>query len=342
MAPTQTDNLAPGMVGARRPAAGLRHPPPACKQGWKPGQAGILLRELRAEFLPASLLPVYVGTALAFHQTGQWYWPLFLWCLAGVAALHAGANVFNDYCDARSGNDACNTDFVRPFTGGSRLIQAGLILPCQTLMLAVSLIATGCAIGVYLAALAGPLVLGLGLMAAAGGLAYSAPGLNLTGRGWGEALVGLLFGILPVLGAFYVQTRALSARACVLALPLALLIMAVLFINQFQDYAADRQSGKRNWVVRLGRRRAVRVYAGLMLAWMPALMAGVAAGWLPPPLLLALLPGALALFGIRRALRDYDRPASLAPANAATIATYASVALILGTLLVILRIFANP
>lgn len=78
----------------------------------------LILMAIRAPFLTASIVPVLLGASLAFFHSGTWHWSLFLWTLAAMALIHAGANVANDYFDHLSGNDEANVDFVRPFTGG--------------------------------------------------------------------------------------------------------------------------------------------------------------------------------------------------------------------------------
>ena len=281
-------------------------------------KAYLLFRELRAEFLPASLVPVCVGAALAFNRTGRWHGALFLWTLAGVALLHLGANVLNDYSDHLSGNDAGNRDFVRPFTGGSRLIQQGLLRPADVLILAVVLLAAGAAAGLFIAHRTGPAALVLGFIALAGGVAYSAAPFRLSARGWGEIAIGLLFGVLPVVGSAYVQTGRVSVEAAMVSLPIAVLILAVVFVNQFQDSAADAAAGKRHWVVRLGRRRAARVYAGLMALWVVILGVEICTGILPRAAAWVLPIGLAGVPAARTVLAHYDSPRDLTPANALT------------------------
>jgi 1,4-dihydroxy-2-naphthoate octaprenyltransferase len=296
---------------------------------------GAYLRELRAPFLPSSALAVFVGTALACHRTGRWDWTTFLACVFGVCAIHAGANVLNDYCDHLSGNDALNNDFVRPFTGGSRLIQQGELRPGEVLGLGAVLLVTGAAAGAWLALRLGPgllVFLALGLLA---GIGYSIPRRGWAACGAGEATVAVAFGVLPVTGAFYAQTGFVTAQALFLALPVAVLIAAVLFINQFQDCRADAAVGKRHWVVRLGRRRASRVYVVLMALWAGLLLLGAATRILPPFLGWAALPGLLAIPASRRVLQHYDHPVALAPANAWTIAMHLLVCAALGVLLIL-------
>jgi 1,4-dihydroxy-2-naphthoate octaprenyltransferase len=91
----------------------------------------IIIRELRAEFLPASAMAVFLGAAAAHARTGAFDLLLFALTLAGVVFIHLGTNVVNDYFDHRSGNDSFNTEFVRPFTGGGRIaiVAKAAVLP---------------------------------------------------------------------------------------------------------------------------------------------------------------------------------------------------------------------
>ena len=87
----------------------------------------IALRELRAPFFTASIIPVLVGTALAYAAKGIFNPLLFTLATITMIFLHAGANMANDYFDHLSGNDWGNRN-PTPFSGGSQLIQQGLIL----------------------------------------------------------------------------------------------------------------------------------------------------------------------------------------------------------------------
>lgn len=279
-----------------------------------------LLRATRPMFLPASVMPVLAGAAFAHWQTGAWNAPNLLLCAIGIALLHAASNAINDYCDHASGNDAINEQFITPFTGGSRVVQQGLLSPCQMRNLAVALFAAGGTVGLWLAWRTGWPVLAFGAAGIAGGVAYSNARLRLAARGLGELLVGLLFGVLPVVGSYYVQTSRLSWAPVCLSLPLAVLIVAVLFVNQFPDFAADRAVGKRNWVVRLGRRRAARLHVGIALLWGLAICAMLGSRLGSPALALCALPGLGFFFTVPWTLRNCNNPRRLRPANAVTIA----------------------
>jgi 1,4-dihydroxy-2-naphthoate octaprenyltransferase len=260
-----------------------------------------------------------MGGALAWMQTGAFDLWFFLLTLVGAICLQAGTNMTNDYFDHTWGSDEINTEFANPFTGGSRLIQMGLVKPEVYLWQGIAFFIAGGLIGLALIYTRGMWVLWLGLMGAFSGYFYTAPPLRLAGTGLGELLIGLNFGPLMVLGSYYTQTRTVAWEPVIASLPVALLITLVLWINQFQDMKADAAVGKTHWVVRLGRRRATVLYGiGLLLVYL-TLAAGVLAAALPVPALLGLLTIPAALKAYRVAREHYDHPQDLVPANAATV-----------------------
>jgi len=95
------------------------------------------LKELRAPFFTASVIPILLGAAVAWSKGFPFSWGLFILTLLGGVLLHAGANVSNDYYDHKSGTDDINVEFVNPFTGGSRMIQKGLMTPRQVLQIVI-------------------------------------------------------------------------------------------------------------------------------------------------------------------------------------------------------------
>lgn len=289
----------------------------------------IAFRELRAEFLAASVVPVLLGAAIAHYRTGAFDAGLLALTLLGVVFIHLSSNISNDYFDHRSGNDILNTQFVRPFTGGSRLIQDGLIAPRTVFAMSLVFAAAAIAVGVVLTALRGPLIVVLGAIGLLGGFFYVAPPVNLASRGLGEIVIGLNFGVLTVMGSYFVQARAVSAESFVASLPLAGLIAAVVFINEFQDMNADARVGKRTLVVRLGLPRASRFFEWLVILSYAPIVIGVGARLIPPAALLGLGSLPLAIGAAARARWAYGSPKELAPANARTILAHMFTGLLL-------------
>jgi 1,4-dihydroxy-2-naphthoate octaprenyltransferase len=285
--------------------------------------------ELRMPFLTASVVPVLLGTTIAWAGTGVMHWGYFVLTLIAAVLLHAGTNVVNDYFDHLSGNDETNREFVRPFSGGSRVIQLGLLTPFEVLVGGLFLSFLASLIGLYLTWARGPLILALGAVGLVSGLFYTGRPFNWASRGIGEILIGLNFGVLMTLGAYYVQARTLSWTPIIAAIPIALLIAAVLWINEFPDYRADKAVGKRTLVVRLGRSKAAVAYGLLMVCAHLVLLAGVVAGILPLAALLGLIPFPLSLRAIQCARVHYASSFDLVPANALTVISHLATGLLL-------------
>jgi 1,4-dihydroxy-2-naphthoate octaprenyltransferase len=283
----------------------------------------VIVRELRTEFLTASVIPVMLAATVAYTETGRLDWPLLLLTLAGAAFLHIGTNVANDYYDHLSGNDLVNVRYVRPFTGGSRLIQEGLITPRAVFTISLAFFTAGIVIGVILSVLRGPVILLFGAAGLVSGYFYTAPPIRFAHRGLGEGIVGINFGVLIGIGTYYVQTGRISSSAVLASLPLSLLVTSIIVINEFQDSEADARVGKRTLVVRLGLRRSVWLYAAISFGAYIPIIAGVVAGLFPPLVIIGCITAPVLFGAVMRARRYYDTPGGLAPANAATIVSHA-------------------
>lgn len=283
------------------------------------GKLRIWIAELRAPFLTATLVSIILGTAIAWTKNDTFSLEYFLLALIGGVFLHLGTNVANDYYDHKSGNDEVNKEYVRPFSGGSRTIQLGLLTPKEVLSGALLFYTLATLIGMYLSWIRGPFVLVLGLIGLISGFFYTAPPVNWAGKGIGEALVGINFGALMTLGAYYIQTQNVALEPLVASIPVSLLIAAVLYINEFPDYVADKTVGKNTLVVRLGRSRAVYGYALIVLGAFASVFLSALFGIMPPTTLFALIPFPLAVEAVKHASKFHSESFSLVPANAMTI-----------------------
>lgn len=274
----------------------------------------------RLPFLTASVLTVAAATAAAWRAEGRLPHPFHaLLALVGVALVHAGANLANDYFDHRSGADEGNR-FVTPFSGGSRSIQEGIFGARAVLAAAALCLALGAACGVALWRLTpGHTVLAIALAGIALGWCYTAPPLRLAHRGLGELTVALAFGVLPVLGAEFVQRGLVSLEVGWLGVPTGLLVGAILVVNEFPDVEADGRVGKRTLVVRLGTRRAVALYELCVMGAYGSVAVGIALGWLPWLAALVALVAPLTWRAVRLLRAHHDHPRALVPAQAATI-----------------------
>jgi 1,4-dihydroxy-2-naphthoate octaprenyltransferase len=247
-----------------------------------------------------------------------------------------GTNLANDYFDHKTGNDEANLN-PTPFSGGSRVIQEGLIPPGNVLRLSLFSFMASVFIGLWLVYLLGFAVLLLGIAGVFLGYFYTAPPFRLGYRGGGEISVGLGFGPLVVAGSYYVQALAFSPEAILISVPVGILIGLVLFINEFQDYDADRKVGKKTSVVVLGKKRAVKVYHALLAAAYIWVLAGVAGGVFPVFSLLVFLSLPAAIKAVKVSGASYGKIFELLPANASTILTH----LLFGSLLVVSYLLAS-
>ena len=276
------------------------------------------LRAARGQFLGASVVPVLVGTTLPFWLRPPGFHFHYLGAveaLVAVVFIHVGSNLANDYYDFLSGADRVGPD-GRGLSGGSGLIP-DVFPPVFFLRSAILCFAIGAAFGLHLNALSpGNLILLLGVVGLACGYLYTAPPMRFAYRGLGELVVGLCFGILPVLGAYYVQAGVLSWRVAVASLPTTVAVVLVLWVNEIADFENDREAGKRTLVVALGKKRAARsgvltlcilVYATLFLA--------VFTASLIPLTLVAVLAFGYVRATVAVSWKHYDRPRLFAGAQ---------------------------
>lgn len=225
---------------------------------------GVYLRAVRLPFLTGSMMPVAVAAAYAYWEK-RVSEPLLLGLtIFGVAFLHLGGNLINDFYDS-FGSDPINR-FATPFSGGSRVIQNRELRAETVLFMAYLFFGLAVLCGLALIYLGRPYVLVLGLLGLAAAYLYSASPVQLMSLGLGELTIFLAFGPVLSLGAYYVMTGHLKPVGLAVSLPLAFLITAILWINEFPDLEADETAAKRHLVVRLGLRWSRWVYAGLMVA----------------------------------------------------------------------------
>ncbi len=276
-------------------------------------------RVTRLPFLTATLVPVLLGAAMA-HRLG--YEVSLGWLsltLLAVAFLHIGTNTLNDYFDNKSGADVTNESYIAPFTGGSRTIQSGLISARGMLMVSVLAFVFSTLAAVPLLFRAGLPVLYLGLEGLVAGIFYTAPPLRFVAkRGLGEFLIGLNMGPLMVGGSTLIQTGTLEWKAFLAGIPVGLLVTAIIYINEFPDYAADKAAKKNTLIVYLGQRRARIGYVLLFVAAFLSVFILAFSGIFPLWVLLSLLGIFLAYRATKVLYRHYDSR-ELRPANLDTI-----------------------
>ena len=282
----------------------------------------------RPQFFTVIILPILLGTAVAWHFENVFF-PLYfgLSLIAGVF-LHASINLLNDYFDYLNKSDEFNTAPLSPFAGGSRMIQKGIFSHTTIHHYGLFLLLIAISIGLFLVWARGLPLLWIGLIGVLSGYLYSAPPFFLQSRGLGELLVGLNFGVLAVLGAYYVQTQHISLIAVIAALPLTFLVAAIVYINEFPDYHPDKLAGKNTLIVRLGQKRARPIYALLIVLSFFAIALGVVFESLPIYSLVALLTLPLGYLAIKTLYACYNKKTALIPAIKNTIMLHTLVSIL--------------
>jgi 1,4-dihydroxy-2-naphthoate polyprenyltransferase len=218
----------------------------------------IWLAAARPRTLPAAVAPVLVGTALGAVD-GHIRPLAFAAALVGALLIQVGTNLSNDYSDARRGADSDDR------LGPVRVTAGGLVPPRQVLVATYASFAAAVLVGLYLVAVAGWELLLVGAASILAGVLYTGGPRPYGYEGLGEVFVFLFFGIVAVAGSYFVQDERLSWQAFALAVPVGLLAASILLVNNVRDLETDRRAGKRTLAVRLGRERARRVYAAMVL-----------------------------------------------------------------------------
>jgi 1,4-dihydroxy-2-naphthoate octaprenyltransferase len=211
----------------------------------------------RPRTLPAAIVPVVVGSGVAFgyHRFSAWRAAL---ALLVALALQIGVNYANDYSDGIRG-----TDEVR--VGPVRLVASKLARPKQVLAAALGSFAVAGAAGLVLAAVTSWWLLLVGLAAVAAAWFYTGGSRPYGYRALGEVSVFVFFGLAAVAGTAYVQMRSLAWLPVAAAVPIGLLACALLVINNLLDIPTDSETGKRTLAVVLGDRRTRALYVGCIV-----------------------------------------------------------------------------
>lgn len=290
----------------------------------------------RLPFLSVTLVAVLLGWASATWDGVSIHALNATLTLLFALVAHAGGNVVNDYYDALNGCDSAESDRITPFTGGSRMIQNGILSQKAIGVFGYALLASVIPVGVWLTHQSGSGLLLIGLVGLLCAWAYSAPPLKLQSRGLGE--LGIISGwLMVVVGTDFVQRHAFSSTPLVTGLGLAFLIANILYINQFPDIRADRIAHKYTAIVRLGLLRARWGYLVLLLAGYGWLVLMVAWQHLPLSALLALAPIGLSLLAFIELWRNAHQPAQLSKAIRLTILA----ALLHGVILNLVLLFSH-
>jgi 1,4-dihydroxy-2-naphthoate octaprenyltransferase len=286
----------------------------------RPSALRTWLLAVRPATLPAAASGVAVGLGAALAAGAAFRLETALGCLAVALLLQVVANLANDLSDFRRGADTPER------AGPTRVAAAGLVTERQ-LEVAIGLtIGAAVAVGLWLAWVGGPALVGLGALAIVAALAYTGGPWPYGYRGLGEVFVFVFFGLVAVVGTAYLQALRFEPLFAVAAIPVGALITAILVVNNLRDIPTDAAAGKRTLAVLVGRRATATEYALLLAAAFAVPIALLLAGFgIAQVLPLCSAPLARPLL---RSVRDFREPRQLNPVLAGT----ARLALVFGVL----------
>lgn len=258
-------------------------------------------------FLFAGIFPFLLGQAIAFDVQKSLDWQYFWLGFLGIFLVLVGVELFNEYFDAKEGGDRI-------------FIEERPNIPDYFLLLALCSMLFAFFIGLYLSFQIGWPILLFSLLGFLSAYFYVGPPIKWAYRGLGELVIAISYGPLMVLGSYFLQAKRVDELPILVSLILGLLIFSLAIINEIPDYFQDRLVGKKNLVVRLGRKNAAMLFTLSLIAAFVLLsfLTVWVLLWLP-----------LVLKAIKIAQSYYDQPEYFLPAIRITILTYISIALFL-------------
>jgi 1,4-dihydroxy-2-naphthoate octaprenyltransferase len=223
----------------------------------------------RPKTLPAAAAPVVVGSAVAFWQYSFALIPALVTLLTALL-LQVAANLANDVFDYYRGVD------VPGRLGPIRVTASGLLSPRQVVIGLVGVLAAACILGGYLFVVAGWPILVIGLSAIIAALAYTGGPFPYGYHGLGDLFVFVFFGPVAVVGTYYIQALTVTWEAFWASIPIGLITIAILVVNNLRDIGTDGATGKRTLAVRLGvQGTRIEYLVCLILAYLSLIGMGV-------------------------------------------------------------------
>lgn len=215
----------------------------------------------RPPFHTVGVLPFMLGTLLANRIHGVFNLQILLLGTVGVILIMLSAYYGGEYWDFVEDTLVAKGEKSK-FAGGSGVLQKG-ILPRQVALTAsIASLSLALVVGIVLQFVykTGPLTLFFGVVGLVAGFFYSARPIRWVRTGFGELLIGFCYGWLPLAASCYLQTGQLPMLIHWMAVPIGLTILNVILLNEYPDYDADLSAGKKNLLVRLGKRRGAYIY----------------------------------------------------------------------------------
>lgn len=280
----------------------------------------LFIKASRFQVLPVMIIPVFLGALGAFVWNQSFHPLLFLITLVGAGAAHLFSNMINDLWDYRNGVDVVAKETDAAISTNSGFLASGT-MPMRTFRLltwGLFFIALIC--GILLSIFSGWQILALSGIGALLAYFYVAPPVKFgyRGKGLSEIAILLSFGVLPVMGAYFVQMSGFDYRPFFLSLPIGLLTTLILFNHHFLHWQADLTAEKRTLVVVWGLRKALLFSRFLFVLAYVSLLLCIIMKILPFYTILAFVT-AIPLYRAYSKLQDENISAAYLPLMAASL-----------------------
>ena len=263
----------------------------------------------RPPTLLAAVAPVLVGNGLAIGD-GVFRWDGLVVTMITAVLLNVAVNFANDASDARRGADSEGR------IGPPRAVATGLLTERQVWFGTAVTLGLAVSGGIYLTAIAGWVVVAIGIAAILAAMTYTGGPAPYGYAALGEVSVFVFFGLAATVGSRYVHDRTAPLDAWLLAVPVGMLVTAILVANNVRDLDTDRAAAKRTLAVVLGRTATRRLYTALVVGAFAALSGFVIAGWVPRGAALGLMAAPTAFPLVRMVTRQAEGPALIAALKA--------------------------
>lgn len=259
---------------------------------------------------PASAMPVLATFAYMTWVCNLYDmeidWVSGILAVIGIVFFHASGNMLSDVRDYKKGVDN-GLDFM-PLVNGS-------FKPQEYIRFSLILFAIGLCIGFYIMSRCGwPL-----LFSAVYGAFFTLTYATFKYFALGDLVILLSYAIIPIMGTTYATISEYYTPALVLALPIGLITVGILHVNNTRDIESDRAAGIHTLAMLIGRKSSLKLYAFEVLFPFLLIVGTICCGWLPWTSLIVLLAAPKAWQNARIVMSAKKKGAEvLAPIDAAT------------------------
>ena len=212
----------------------------------------------RPPTLTIAMVPVLVGTALAWHEGADIHWLAAVVALCAAVLIQVGTNLYNDVGDFERGADGADR------LGPPRASSLGWLAPADVRRAAATSFGLAMVLGAYLVSVGGWPIFVVGLASVAAGIAYTGGPRPIAYTASGEFFVFVFFGLVATIGSYFLQTGRFSWASAAAGAMIGALAAAVLVVNNYRDLESDRRTGKITLAVRIGH-AATRIELAVLL-----------------------------------------------------------------------------